>query len=548
MNKLKNTYIYMLLACITTGLFPACSDFLNSDTPSIITDGFYDTKTGQEKLLVDLYFRCRSIFNTGEVQYFGTDLYMAIGESETEKMFNGYDKTFNSTAPIVRGYWENLYKLVQEANVLINRCTEETAGSDYASINAQGRFLRVVGYYYLVETFGPVPFYTEENTGVISTTTRTAENTIYSFMIDELEEIKGILNMNTNEPGRITNAAVLHFLGKLYLTRGYRNYAEANDFTKAAQILDELISDGTYSLLNNYADVYDEENQNNAEVIWAIQYGLDKNYRGSGNPQQSIFGFNITALEPDLFIYDQNDYSAMSRYYWIIPQVHELFSDPEIDTRYDATFKRQFYVNNTASDQYGELGIYFPRWNDNSGMTDGAINYYPYKDGDTYVWYPQSTSLSILNNGSDRMPIIRKFQDTKIEWGAGGSREDVILRLSDAYLLAAEAWLNAGNTTTALERINTLRKRAARSDAEYEQNMKLTAIDIDVIMDERARELLGEHDRWFDLKRSQTLIPRAYRYNPFVAEYDNLNEKHLVRPIPQDEINKVSGLNQNDGY
>ncbi|MCD8178551.1 MAG: hypothetical protein LUE98_14465 [Tannerellaceae bacterium] len=94
--------------------------------------------------------------------------------------------------------------------------------------------LRVVGYYYLVETFGPVPFYTEENTGVISTTTRTAENTIYSFMIDELEEIKGILNINTNEPGRITNAAVLHFLGKLYLTRGYRNYAEANDFTKTA--------------------------------------------------------------------------------------------------------------------------------------------------------------------------------------------------------------------------------------------------------------------------------------------------------------------------
>lgn len=548
MKKILKTLKYGLLACSIT--LAGCSDFLNSDTPSIITDEYYNTKQGQEKLLIDIYYRYRSVFSTGEVQYFGTDLYMAITESPVERMFNGYDKTFNSTAPIVGGYWKNLYKIVQESNTLLTRCTPEIAGSDYDGITSQGRFLRALGYYYLVETFGAVPFYTTENTGIITETERTDEKIIYKFMIDELEAIKGKLDMTTKEPGRLTNAAVLHLLGKLYLTRAYKSYAEATDFSKAASTLDELIeaTSQPYSLLANYGDVYDENNQNNSEVIWAIQYGSDKNYIGNGNSQQSQFGFNITALEPDMFTKVQADYSSMSRYYWVIPKVHELFTDPVADTRYDATFKRRFLINNPANAKFGDLGIYFPRWNDNSGMDEGAVKYYPFKSGSDYNWYPQSTALPILANAIDRMPMIQKFKDTKIDWGNPGSREDVVFRLSDTYLLAAEAYLGAGNSSLALERINSIRKRAAKDENTYEQQMKLNSLNINTIMDERARELLGDHDRWFDLKRTNTLLTRVKEYNPFVAAYDNLNENHLVRPIPQDEINKIKGLGQNTGY
>jgi len=78
--------------------------------------------------------------------------------------------------------------------------------------------------------------------------------------------------------------------------------------------------------------------------------------------------------------------------------------------------------------------------------------------------------------------------------------------------------------------------------------MNLSTITLDVIMDERARELLGEHDRWFDLKRSGLLIARTLDYNILTAKYNNLNTNHLLRPIPQDERNKVKGLDQNPGY
>ena len=218
-----------------------------------------------------------------------------------------------------------------------------------------------------------------------------------------------------------------------------------------------------------------------------------------------------------------------------------------LDSRYDVTFKREFYVNNAASEHYGELGLYFPRWNDDSGDDKGALECYPYKDGDTYNWYPNSTALTILQTGSDFMPIVQKFKESNIDWNGPGTREDIVMRVGDTYLLSAEAWLGAGDETKALTRINDLRMRAA-SDPARREEMKLAEVDLDVILDERGRELLGEHDRWFDLKRTGKLIERAYQYNPFVPYYNNLNENHLVRPIPQDERNKVAGLTQNAGY
>lgn len=547
MKRIKEQIKYVAMLAVL--LLSSCSDFLDSYNPSAVTDDFYNTKEGQQKLLVDINARYRKIFNTGDLQYYGTDIYMAISEDPAERMFNGYDKTFNSTAPVVGDYWKVLYKIVQECNILLNRCTPAIAGNEYTSLTVQARFFRALAYYYLVETFGPVPLLTEENTGIIQKAERSSEEAVYGFMIGELDGIKNQLDMTTTSAGRVTNAAVLHLLGKTYLTRAYKPFADVNDFGNAARTFDSLTENPAsgYALQTSYAALFDENNQANSEVIWAIQYGTDKNYKGDGNPQQSQFGFNITALEPDLFAKNQNDYSSMSRKYWVNPKAHELFADPEADVRYDVTFKREYNINNPENADYGKLGIYFPRWNDKSGMDKGAKHFYPFKANNEYVWYPQSTALPVLETASDRMPMLRKFSDTKIQWGEGGSREDVIFRLGDTYLLCAEAYLGADNKKLALERINTIRKRAAKDATSYEA-MKLTDLDINVIMDERARELMGEHDRWFDLKRTQTLLDRVPAYNPFVVKYANLNKNHLVRPIPQDERNKVEGLSQNEGY
>jgi len=78
--------------------------------------------------------------------------------------------------------------------------------------------------------------------------------------------------------------------------------------------------------------------------------------------------------------------------------------------------------------------------------------------------------------------------------------------------------------------------------------MTFGSVNLDIILDERGRELMGEYDRWFDLKRTGKLISRVLAWNPQAIAAANLNADHLVRPIPQDEINKLKGLGQNPGY
>jgi tetratricopeptide (TPR) repeat protein len=532
----------------------ACNDFLDIYNPSAVTDEFYDTKDGQQRLLYSMYARYRTHYSTCEPMYFGTDLYMSVSQTPVELMFDAYDKSFNSTAPVVSDLWNNLYKIIQEGNTLLERISPDEEGmtaDEYTSMVAQAKFLRAMAYYYLVETFGPVPLLLAEVHQSVEEVTRMSEDIIYGYFIYEMEnDVVNKLENSTTEHGKLTNAAAWYFLGKLYLTRAYKTYAEPDDFAKAVECFDEIINDPvkTYDLLPTFADVFDENNQGNKEIIWAVQYSTDKNYNGDGNPLHAMFGFNITALHPNDFIENQQDYSAMQRGYWINPRTHELF-DNVADSRYEATFQFEFTANNPASSKFGQVAIQFPKWNDPAqGVPNPADGYYPFKDaaGD-YHWYAQDSYLPVLTKASDHMPIVKKFRDTKIDWNGSGSREAVVFRVADTYLLAAEAYLGAGNTPKALERINVVRKRAA-TNASTQSLMELNQIDLDIILDERGRELLGEFDRWFDLKRTGKLIERVKSYNIKAVAANNLNEKYLVRPIPQDEINKVKGLEQNEAY
>jgi hypothetical protein len=141
------------------------------------------------------------------------------------------------------------------------------------------------------------------------------------------------------------------------------------------------------------------------------------------------------------------------------------------------------------------------------------------------------------------------------------------MRLADAHLLRAEARLKTGNIDGAVEDINKVRVRSAVKvgdrilNREVTQEMidampmppaeaiKITAadVDLDFILDERARELIGEAHRWMDLTRTNKLVERVRLYNPQAA--DNIQDFHTVRPIPQDQIDRtVGGYPQNPGY
>ena len=544
---MKAKHIIMTAISAATIFSATSCDFLDIYDPSAVTTEYYDTKEGQERLIVNLYGRYRSVYSNYTLQYLGTDMYMSCDESPTSAQFNGYNQDLSGLSGL-DGYWKLHYRVIQEVNILMNRCTPELAGSDYERMTAEARFFRALSYYYMVETFGPVPLLTKEEKEIITEVTRTPEKDIYDFLVTELEAIKGLLPETSYQTGRVNDAAVRMLLGKVYLTRSYRDYAEEKDLDNSIKMFESVISSSDYKLLPTFAEVFDESNQGNKEIIWSIQYGSDKNFDGGGNWMHTQFGFNLLGLYPGLFIQDQTEYAAMQRNIWVNPIVHQWFRHPDKDPRYDVTFKREFYINDPTNENYGELGIYMPLWNDESGDSKGAEYYYPFYDADgNYNWVP---ALPMMGWTTDCMPMCRKFQETKIKWGEKGTREDIVFRMADAYFLAAEAYLMNNQPDEAMKKVNSILERAASYDPEIYALLKLNNVSemtMDRLLEEKGCEMFGEHDRWFDLKRTQTLLTRGY-LNPLVAHYDNLQKIHLVRPIPYNERIKLKGLEQNEGY
>jgi len=99
------------------------------------------------------------------------------------------------------------------------------------------------------------------------------------------------------------------------------------------------------------------------------------------------------------------------------------------------------------------------------------------------------------------------------------------------YLIKAESELASGNASAALTTINEL--RAARA-IEGQDNSIAGPVDINTILEERALELCGEQQRWFDLKRTHKLIEYVKARNGAAAS--NISTIHYYRPIPEAQM------------
>jgi hypothetical protein len=174
-------------------------------------------------------------------------------------------------------------------------------------------------------------------------------------------------------------------------------------------------------------------------------------------------------------------------------------------------------------------------------------------------------------------PGLRKFLDpnrpTTNE--TNGSRDWVSMRYAETLLFLAEAYGRKGDYVTAASYINQVRQRAAYKDGElkttqwwtfeggdYAERTKSTVTQmmitpaqisgdfVNFILDERGREMIGELNRWEDLDRCEKLVERVKKYNP---DAGNIRDYHILRPIPQTFIDRLSpqgpiDQEQNVGY
>jgi hypothetical protein len=163
------------------------------------------------------------------------------------------------------------------------------------------------------------------------------------------------------------------------------------------------------------------------------------------------------------------------------------------------------------------------------------------------------------NNANDgyfnwqRYPSLKKFQDNLRAnlTAQQGGKVQVIMRLAEVYLIAAEADVGLDNTTEAADMVNVLHRRAASAAHKADYDVTPAQMTLDYIMDERERELAGEFTRWYDITRPGVdyFLNRVKTYNPHAAP--NVVAKHFLRPIPQSQIDGVivgPKYPQNPGY
>ena len=549
----KSLFICLLGICL---FFTSCLSQLEEDVRSQVTESYLNTAAGFNEAVNASYSSLKNVFcgiedNTiiPNITTFGTDTY-TNGFDGGAKMFNFYNSDLNPRNTFITGNWNNLYTAINTCNAVITRAPQ-ISGLTEAVRNtrvAEVRFLRAEYYFILVQLWGPVHLTLTETTEVQTTATRAPVKDVYEAIIKDLEFAVQTLPITASNYGRVTKPAAENLLASVYLARATSEAKQTDDYTKAAELAKGVINKYTFKLVDDFGKVFEQgAAEKNSEVIWSIQNSKDVIANGLGNTMHLYF-----IMKYDDLIGMQRDIANGRPYARYKPTdfvLNTLFNR-QLDTRYEKSFKRVFYCNKPGTYTIngksvtlaaGDTAVYLP----DREWTTTEISRAKYS-----VYPPSKQNERIF-------PTLTKFLDPQRQGinDQPGSRDLLFFRLAETYLIAAEGLMMSGNSAEAAALVNVVRRRAAKQGAtvtETEVNrraMDITPAEltIDFILDERARELLGEGNRWLDLTRTGKLVERVKKYNPVSAP--NIKDFHVLRPIPQEQIDRTIGeFKQNPGY
>lgn len=193
------------------------------------------------------------------------------------------------------------------------------------------------------------------------------------------------------------------------------------------------------------------------------------------------------------------------------------------------------------------LSIYTPNWT----ISPSTKSLMPYLVNDPSDMFDANGNYVEDVSRKEIYPSLSKFSNLKYAYTEQYHMGDFpMLRLGDIYLVAAEAALLAeSNQAKAAGYLNQIRKRAALTSRESEMVVDASEVTVDFILEERARELVGEQLRWYDLKRTGKLTNNYLTArNPSASQFND--SKHTKRPIPLKFLNSISNADEfgTNGY
>lgn len=555
-------YSFRLLCVIVLLLTgQSCKDTLNEVVVSSISNDYINTASGFNSGVNAAYSALRVFYGTEEgltMTEYGTDIYRA-GADGSYKGFHFYDSQLNSyigsTGTPLQVVWDGLYQGINTCNAVIDRAPNVTGLADAVKKQrvAECKFLRAHFYFILLQQWGGVDLRLHETLAPTKTTARATESDMYKAIIADLvASLPDLENKAQSvDYGRATKAAAEHLLARVYLTKATSSAKATDDYANAVTYATNVINNYGFKLLPDFASVFLQgAGEISSEVIFSVQYTSNPLNDGNGNSLHLYFG-----MQYDVQAGMQRDVANGRPFKRLRPTTYltdVVFKDRVNDSRYNKTFKDTWLSNNP--------GTY-------TNVFDTSKKSVTFKAGDTTIYIPgvewtlaqraakpyQVLVPSLYTNAL--FPTLQKFLDPlrPDKTYTAGSRDYLAFRLAETYLILAEAQLQLGKTTEAAAAMNMVRQRAAWPGKTAAMTVAASDMTMDLLMEERARELAGEQTRWFDLKRWGNLVARAKLYNPDAAT--TIKDIHNLRPIPQTQIDRSdkdgsgnSVFPQNPGY
>lgn len=564
-------YIFLGLAFI--GTLSSCEDLLNEKAEDFLTpSNSYTDKKGFESALAKVYLNIRDNFYANEDSWKNYDL-MGVdidltGPRSAKDVYTEYFywNTLNADNGIAKKWWQRFYAYIYDCNVIIGRADNPivkwVSEKEKNAIVGEARFLRAFAYRFLGNMWGNAPIVLKETTSPQFNYQSASQEEIYKQCKEDLEfAIQWMPDIDNQQGGRASKVAAQHLLAEILIAmkdyQGAVAQATAVISNPAMKLMTERFGklknftfegydyQGEKELWGDvYWDLFREGNFNridgNTECIWNVQF--DPTLQGGGNvgtsggnfvferyfgvkwwglkdaDQKSNWLKNILSGRPveQLCV---TDYAAK--------QIWEYKGDWNRDMRNSKyNMRREYYWTNPSSRFYGQL------------MTLETLG-----NKDEMFRIDQPTFMKVVTAKHHE-----QFFDSQSGEGHDNGRiykDWYIMRLAETYLLRAEANLMAGNAAAAAADINVVRARAKATP------VTASDVNVDLILDERARELYMEDFRLNTLMRMNKLPEYLMKHNPKVLQAGYKLSNHLNRlPVPNSEIeaNKEGGLIQNEGY
>ncbi|MBA2249746.1 MAG: RagB/SusD family nutrient uptake outer membrane protein [Chitinophagaceae bacterium] len=521
------SYKIIGLAILISSITASCNKKLDRLPSNAITaDQVYSTPLGYKQAFVKLYAAFGLTGNQGpagggDIQ--GIDegfsdflrLYFKAQELSTDEAViawgdvgiqDFHNMNWSSANPFLQGLYYRCYYQITLCNEFIRQSTDDKissrsiTGTDASNIKkyrTEARFLRAYQYSIIMDLFGSGPFVTDADV-LASIPKQGTRADIFKYVESELKAIEpDLAAAKTADYGRADRAAEWALLARIYLNAkiytGTDHYADAVAYSKK-------VIDAGYSLISDYRWLMLADNQQNtSEFILTINY--------DGLKSQSYGGTTFLTHAPNGGSMPGSVTGVAGGWGGLRTTKNLVNLFPDLTGTIDK--RAQFYTPGQ------KLEI-----NSETVFTDGiAVTKYRNKTRDG-------------GNGSSQ-----DFSDIDFP----------IFRLAEMYLIYAEATLRGGggDNTTALNYVNLLRTRAYGSTSG-----NVASINLDFLLDERARELYWEGFRRTDLIRYGKFTTSTYLW-PWkggVKDGRSVEDFRNIYPIPSSDVAANSNLTQNPGY